>query len=405
MQAVILAAGKSTRAYPLTVARPKPLLKLMNKPILAHLLDALGGLADEVVLVVGFKKELIEAAFGSTYNGLPIRYVEQAAQLGTGHALLQSARLIQGPFLALNGDGLVSHDDLRRLAAAEQAALVKRVSDPRSYGVFEVTEQNRVIRLIEKPSQVFSDLANAGAYKFTPEIFRVLNNLEPSGRGELELTAAIQILAEHSDFRAVEVEDYWLPIGYPWDLLNANEYFLNMFLEHRVEGDVSPSAHINGRVSIGEGTVVRSGVVIDGPVCLGKNCAVGPNCWLRSGTTLGDGCRVGHAVEVKNSILMDGATVSHLSYVGDSILGEFVNLGAGTITANLRHDGKNVFSVVKGERVDTGRRKLGAILGDHVHTGINTSIYEGRKLWPHTFTYPGETLRKDVTEIKRVPQR
>lgn len=405
MQAIIMAAGKSTRTYPLTLTRPKPLLRIGNKPILGHQLDSLRGIVDEVLIVVGYMHELIRAAFGSEYNGVRINYVEQSEQLGTGHAVLQCKDRVHGPFLVLNGDDLYGAADLRRLAASDQAALAKRVSDPRLYGIYEVTNDLRVTRLVEKPTEVFSDLANVGAYRFTPSVFEVLARLEPTVRGEIEITSAIQVLAETSEFRVLEMTDYWFPIAYPWHLLDANEYFLTVFLEHDSAGDISPHAHINGRVVVGEGTVVRSGVVIDGPVCIGKNCSIGPNCWIRPGTSIGNGCRVGQAVEIKNSILMDGACAPHLSYIGDSIIGEGSNLGAGTITANVRHDGATVRSMVKGEMVDSGRRKLGAIVGDGVHTGINTCIYPGRKLWPHTMTYPGECIRKDVVETIRVPQK
>ena len=405
MKAVIMAAGKSTRTYPLTLTQPKPLLKVMNKPILEHQLDALSSFVDEVVIVVGYRKEMIESVFDSSYKNVKLTYVEQKEQLGTGHALLQCSGLLTEPFLVLNGDDLYAPSDLEKLTTMKQAALVKRVSDPRLYGIYEITENGRVLRLVEKPTEIFSDIANVGAYKFTPEIFPVLANVLPSERGEIELTSAIQLLAERSDFRVVFMEGYWFPVAYPWHLLDANEYWLNTFLTHSICGEVSPHAHLNGRISIGEGTVIRSGVVIDGPVCIGKNCSIGPNCWLRPGTSIGNGCRVGQAVEIKNSILMDGAACPHLSYVGDSVLGENVNFGAGTITANVRHDGKTVHSIVKDVPVDSGRRKLGAIVGANVHTGINTSIYPGRKLWPDTFSYPGEAIRKDVMEIKRLPQQ
>jgi bifunctional UDP-N-acetylglucosamine pyrophosphorylase/glucosamine-1-phosphate N-acetyltransferase len=111
---------------------------------------------------------------------------------------------------------------------------------------------------------------------------------------------------------------------------------------------------------------------------------------------IGDKCHVGQAVEIKNSILLPGTNVGHLSYLGDSILGEKVNLGAGTITSNLRHDGGAHRSPVEGRMVDTGRRKLGAIIGDGVHTGIHTSIYPGRKFWPKTSTLPGAIVDKDI---------
>jgi bifunctional UDP-N-acetylglucosamine pyrophosphorylase/glucosamine-1-phosphate N-acetyltransferase len=113
---------------------------------------------------------------------------------------------------------------------------------------------------------------------------------------------------------------------------------------------------------------------------------------------LGDSCRIGAASEIKSSILFEGAAAPHQNYVGDSIIGAWVNLGCGTNTANLRHDGQNVFSRIREEWVDTGRRKLGAMLGDHVHTGINTALYPGRKIWPHLSTLPGAVVRRDITE-------
>ena len=397
MKAIIMAAGKSTRTYPLTLTRPKPLLPVANRPVLAHQLDALKDLVDGVVLVVKYKREQIEERFGDNYDGLPLEYVEQAEQLGTGHAVLQCAGAIDEPFIAMNGDDLYDPRDLARLAAMDQAALVKRVPDPRLYGIYEVTDGNRAVRLVEKPVDVFSDLANVGAYKFNPNVFDILAKTEQSPRGEIEITSAIQVLAETSDFRVVEMEGYWLPIGYAWHLLDANEYMLTHHLGDEVLGEVSPAAHLNGRVSVGKGTVIRSGVVVDGPVCIGENASIGPNCWIRPGSTIGNGCRVGQACEVKNTILMDGSAVPHLSYVGDSVIGEGVNFGAGTVTANVRHDGGTVRSMIKGELIDSGRRKLGAIIADGVHTGIHTCIYPGRKMWPNTSTVPGEIVRLDVT--------
>ena len=117
---------------------------------------------------------------------------------------------------------------------------------------------------------------------------------------------------------------------------------------------------------------------------------------MRPGTTLGNHCKIGQATEVKNSIFMDYAKAPHQNYVGDSVLGEGANLGCGTVTANFRHDGKNHFTLMKGQKIDTGRRKLGAIIGDHAHTGILTSIYPGRKLWPHTSTRPNSVVDRDI---------
>lgn len=396
MKAVIMAAGKSTRTYPLTLTRPKPLLRVANRAILERHLDALKGIVEGVVIVVGYMADMIREAFGDSYDGLPLEYVEQAEPLGTGHAILMCADSVDGPFLAINGDDLYHPNDLEALAGAPQAALVKIVEDPRPYGIYEVDDGDRVIRIVEKPKEVFSNLANVGAYKLTPQVFEILSHTERSERGEIEITSAIQVLAEEGEFRVVKAEGYWLAMAYPWQLLDTNAFFLETELVHNIHGEVSPAAHINGTVSVGRGAVIRSGVVIDGPVCIGEDCSIGPNCWLRPNTALGRGCRVGQAVEIKNSILMAGAKASHQCYIGDSIVGEGADLGCGTVTANVRHDGGSHKSVIQGELVDTGRSKLGAIIGDNVHTGIHTSIYPGRKLWPNVTTLPGEVVRQDI---------
>ena len=397
MKAIIMAAGKSTRTYPLTLTKPKPLLKVANKPILAHQFDMLDGIADTAVVVIGYRGDMIRAAFGGAYNGLRIQYVEQEIQLGTGHAILQCAPLIDGPFLAMNGDDLYDRKDFEALAASPgDAALAKSVEDPRLYGIYEVDKDGRVVRIVEKPRDVFSNLANIGAYRFNPAVFDVIRATKPSERGEIEITSAVQTLAERGVVRVVESLGVWIPIGYPWHLLDANEYLLNHRLDPVILGEVSPAAHINGPVAVGEGTVIRPGAVIDGPVCIGSDCVIGPNCWLRPGTTVGNGCRVGQAVELKNTILFDGAHVCHLSYIGDSIVGERANLGCGTVTANVRHDGGDIQSVVNGKLISTGRKKLGAVFADNVHTGIHTAVYPGRKLWPGATTRPGEVVQKDI---------
>ncbi len=185
-------------------------------------------------------------------------------------------------------------------------------------------------------------------------------------------------------------------IVYPWDLLRANELHVAALGESDIRGDVHPLAVVEGTVSIGPGTRLLPGVVIEGNVIIGADCKIGPNCYLRGNTSIGDGCHIGNAVEIKNSILLSNTNVGHLSYVGDSVLGEKVNFGAGTMTSNLRHDGQTHRTLVGDSLVDTGRRKFGCIVGDGVHTGINTSIYPGRKLFPGTSTRPGEIVQRDI---------
>ena len=186
-----------------------------------------------------------------------------------------------------------------------------------------------------------------------------------------------------------------MEIGRPWDILAANEALLPE-IEPQIQGKVEPGATLQGRVSIGPDTIVRSGAYIIGPVLIGAGCDIGPNCYIRPGTCLGDGVRIGNAVEVKNSAIMDDTKIGHLSYVGDSVIGSNCNFGAGTICSNLRHDKASIKSYIKGEKVDSGRKKLGVIMGDGVKTGINTSIYPGTVIESGYRGLPAAVLKGQV---------
>ena len=156
------------------------------------------------------------------------------------------------------------------------------------------------------------------------------------------------------------------------------------------------TATLKGKVSVGEGTRILAGSYIEGPVLIGKGCLIGPNCYIRPHTSIGDGCRVGNASEVKNSVIGDGSKIPHLNYVGDSVLGRDVSMAAGSITTNLRHDRGIIKSMLKGEAMGTGRKKLGAVIGDGVKLGARTIIYPGRKIWPGKTTLPGQIVDKDI---------
>lgn len=182
-------------------------------------------------------------------------------------------------------------------------------------------------------------------------------------------------------------------ISYPWHLISINTQIVEeKIIENKILGDFSSSANNDGILHLGEGSRILPGVYIEGKVSIGKNCKIGPNCYLRGSTSIGDGCHIGQSVEIKNSFIMNNSNVGHLSYVGDSILGNCVNLGAGTITANLRHDNNNHKVKINNLRFDTKRRKLGVVLGDNVHTGINTSFYPACIMGEGTTTKPSEVV-------------
>jgi bifunctional UDP-N-acetylglucosamine pyrophosphorylase/glucosamine-1-phosphate N-acetyltransferase len=397
MKAVVLVAGKGTRMEPLTSDCPKVMLQVANKPILEHIVNsAIDAGIEGFVFITGYLEQQIREYFGDGSKwGVSIDYVLQKEQLGTANAIGYAKGHVKEVFLVLNGDMLIGQEDLKALLSrAEEAVIcVKEVENPSDFGVLE-TENNKVVRIIEKPKNPPTNLANAGIYLFRESIFDFIDLTQPSVRNEFEITDSIQMLIDsRASVGYSPLEGRWIDIGYPWDLLKANERLLKD-LKGRCEGTVEPNATIKGEVTIGKGTIIRNGSYIEGPVVIGENCDIGPNCYIRPSTAIGNHARVGNAVEIKNTIIMEGTHVGHLSYVGDSIIGRRCNFGAGTKVANLRHDGKNIKVKVKGKIIDSGRRKLGVIMGDDVHTGINTSINIGVMMEKGKSTTPGEIVKR-----------
>lgn len=205
----------------------------------------------------------------------------------------------------------------------------------------------------------------------------------------------------------------------PWALLGEPlDDALAALPGERIEAALSPDVHLAGdKIVIGRGTRIHPTAVIEGPVWIGEDVEIRPGAYIRGGVWIGDGCIVGANTEIKCAILLPGAKAPHLNYVGDSILGSGVNLGAGTVLSNFRHDGREVRIPRRetGELLSTGRRKLGAILGDGVLTGCNCVLHPGSLVGRGTHIYPGVQLRPGVygedcviklrQEIDVVPRR
>jgi UDP-N-acetylglucosamine diphosphorylase/glucosamine-1-phosphate N-acetyltransferase len=305
--------------------------------------------------------------------------------------------LVDDCFLVLNGDIIVDSRDIGSLISRGCMALsAKEVKNTAGLGVVEI-DDGYVTRLHEKPAHSPTNLANTGVYLFTRSIFEAINRTPKSQRGEYELPQAIQLLIDEGEKVAYHPLNSWMDVSYPWDLLAINEYLLsNLATDNR--GIVEENAVIRGVCCIGEGSHIRSGSYIVGPVIIGNHCDVGPNCYIRPSTSIGDNCHIGAAVEVKNSIIMNGSKIPHHNYVGDSIIGEHCNLGAGTKIANLRFDGADV--IING--INTHLRKFGAILGDNVESGINASINIGTMVGNNTHIGPGAIVTGVIAPRSRI---
>jgi bifunctional UDP-N-acetylglucosamine pyrophosphorylase/glucosamine-1-phosphate N-acetyltransferase len=392
MQAVILAAGEGTRMGPLTDATPKPMLPVAGRPLVAHTADAaVDAGVEELILVVGYHAEAVRTYFGDSYRNVPVTYAVQSEQLGTAHAVRAAEDAIEGPFAVLNGDDLYDRESLAELLSAGPAVGTYEIEDPRPYGVFEIDGET-VTGIVEKPADPPSRQVNVGAYVFPAEAREWLD-VPKSERGEYEITDVLERVIDRRTVRTVPIER-WLGVGRPWELLEANEWKLAE-LDPEQEGDVADDADLRGTVIVEDGATVEPGVVVEGPVLVRSGASVGPNAYLRGATLLGEDVHVGESVEIKNSVVRGGTNVPHLSYVGDSVLGQDANLGAGTTVANLRHDDGPVRLTVRGERVSTGRRKFGVVVGDGAKTGIDTTLNAGVTLATGARTGPGETVLRD----------
>lgn len=410
MKAVILAAGRGERLWPLTEHGPKHLLPAGGRAILERTVSALASAGvKDIILVVNYKAEMIRGHLGDGgHFNCRIKYVTQKRIGGTADAVAAAQSELKGEdrFLAMYGDDYYASSAIERFVRSatreETMIAAASVDDPSRFGTLEVKD-GLITDIKEKASKKGPDQVNAGMYNLPANAISAVQKTKQSTRGEYELTDSTRILIQRGEHvRAFPLEaGEWAGVSYPWDLLEANRLALEK--EEPVnEGTIEDNVRMKGKVVLSRGALVKSGSYMEGPVFIGEGAVVGPNAYLRSGTSLGKNVKVGAACEVKNSVLMDGAKVPHLSYVGDSIIGHEASLGAGTVTANLRFDEAIIESSVKRKALSTGRKKFGTVMGDAVRTGINVSIFPGVKIGGGSWIGPGAVVREDVPSKSRL---
>jgi bifunctional UDP-N-acetylglucosamine pyrophosphorylase/glucosamine-1-phosphate N-acetyltransferase len=383
---------------PLTAKRPKVMLPLANRPMMEHLVIAArdAGITD-FIFVVGYGEREIRKYFGDGSDlGIHIEYAPQRHQHGTADAVRSARDLVTGPFLLMNGDMILKTGDIENLCSQPYPCMgISTTDHPGDYGVV-LEEGGLVTSLEEKSKQPKSNLINAGAYLFPLDIFDLIDQVQPSPRGELELTDALAGLITQKKLAAYHLS-YWMDVGHPWDMLDANTTLMGS-LDPENHGTVEEGVSLHGPVAIGKGSVIKSGTYIEGPCIIGKNCRIGPHAYIRGATSIGDDCHIGHCSEIKNSIIMSGTKVPHFNYIGDSIIGSGCNFGAGTKLANLRHDHESVRVCGK----DTRRKKFGAVIGDDVQFGINCSINVGSMIGSEAQFAPNSSIEGCIGDKAKI---
>jgi len=332
LKGLILSGGAGTRLRPITHTSAKQLVPVANKPVLFYGIEALvdAGVTEIGIIIAPETGEEIRAAAGDgSAFGAEITYILQDEPAGLAHAVLTAEEFIGGsPFVMYLGDNLLA-DGLRGLVAtfreAEPDALIllTPVSDPEHYGVAEL-DGERIVRLVEKPKDPPSNLALVGVYLFQPSIFEAARTLEPSWRGELEITEAIQKLIEDDHtVRSEVVSGWWKDTGQLADMLEANRLVLED-LETRIEGEVDEDSRVEGRVVIEAGAVVNDSVV-RGPAVIGAGARI-ESAYVGPYTSIGDNVRICRS-EIEHSIVLAGSVVEDLgTRMEASLLGREVKL-------------------------------------------------------------------------------
>jgi len=401
MKAVILGAGRGERLRPITETRPKPLIPILCRPLIEWQIEALEKYTsvEEIIVVASYMKDLVESFLANLNVNVERKVVDQKNELGTGDAVLKAIEYVDPgeEVVIVYGDVFLKDWSILSMLVSRpgNSMLVAEVDNPSEYGVV-VVENGKLKDLVEKPTQPPSNLVNAGVYKLRVDDILKNKDIEYSPRGELEFTDIVLKIARGRGIYTVKVpRNAWIDVGLPWNVIDANKMALEN-IEHSINGIVEDFVTLKKPVYVGEGAIIRSSSYIEGPAYIGRNAEIGPAARIRPYTVICDGARIGFAVEVKESVVMECVHASHLSYIGDSVICEGVNLGAGTMIANLRFDEKPVSMWIKDRRVLSGRRKLGAVIGAYAKTGVNVSIMPGVKIGAYSWIAPGAVVYQDV---------
>lgn len=405
MRVLLLLAGRSRRFWPL---REKTLFPICGETLLEHQIDRLRDAGCEEIILVGGAHNLKEAS-----SLCPtLRTIEQKdLSLGMRGALLAALPEIgTGPIMIVSGNDVIDAVGHASVIAAARnsdgALLAKRVGQYFPGGYLTI-EGKRITGIVEKPGQGSepSNLVNIVAHVHNDPraLLSALEDVDGSPDDAYERALA-SLLPERS-YTAVPYEGSWHAVKYPWHLLPL--------LTHLLEGirgpaihpktEIHPTAVIEGNVILAEGARVLAHATVKGPCVIGPGSVIANNALVRS-SSIGEQCVIGFGSEVKGSILHSHVW-THMTYIGDSVIGRNVSFGAGSVTGNFRLDEEEISSASEGQRIPTGLTKFGTVIGCDCRLGIHVSINPGVKIGGRTFVSSAVRIREDVPDGSYVTMR
>ena len=398
MQAIITAAGQSSRFYPFTDFGHKSFISVAGKPIIYHTLESIKHAGIKDVIVVTGQDDRVIKLFKENSFGLHITHIVQEKPLGMGDALIRAEKYLEKDFFVIYPHHVDFHTFRKSIEDKKESdgivLLAKKESDLSRFGVLRV-EGDRVLDLIEKPKkeEAPSNLRVIGIYLLCKKFLSTLKETPPH---HYSFEEAITRYAKKAVAKVEITDKETVSFKYPWDLLSLSEYLLST-QNQRIAKNVSVSkrSFISGNVVIEEGAVVMEGANIKGPCFIGKNSYIGTNALLRDSVSIGESCVIGSNMEVKNSVILDGTT-THSGFIGDSVIGNNVKIAAYFCSGNVRLDRESVkVKMPKGE-IDSQIRSLGVLMGSRVNVGIRVSTMPGITIGNDAVIGPGTTVMKNI---------
>ena len=404
MKVVLLCGGVGKRMFSIT--EDKFLLKFLGKTLLEHQIEMTKQAGLTEFVIVGNPQNMVRIGeIVSHISDIKAELALQEEPLGIANALESASQFLDGEIVVANPNDVfegLAYTKLFEAQKTESAVsylLGCEVLDYFPGGYLIVNEEGNLTRIIEKPGRGRepSNLVNLMVHLHTDskKLLKYIESMQTDKDEVYECAIDAMVRDKHS-VKVIPYAGFWSPIKYPWHILPLVQWFLDQGQKYiSPSANISERATIEGKVVIGANVRIMENAVIRGPVYIGANSVIGNNSLVRDYSHIGADCVVGYSTEVKSSYIGDRCWF-HMSYIGDSVIGDDCSFGAGTVLANFRFDERKISVKVRDESVDTGRDKFGAIIGNNSRTGVNVSVMPGVRIGPNSIVGSHVCLTNDL---------
>jgi UDP-N-acetylglucosamine diphosphorylase/glucosamine-1-phosphate N-acetyltransferase len=413
MKVIFLCGGIGKRMFPIT--EDKFLLKFLGRTLLQNQIEAAkqAGLNQFLIICSQANMGQIEQ-ITRFVSGSKIELALQKQSLGIADALRSASAFLDEDILLVNPNDIFAasayasllKEAKKKSAASYMLGYRTKTYFPGGYLVINSANELEHIKEKPKPGQEPSDLVNILVHLHT-DSKRLLEYIErvKTTNDDVYECALDNLVKDGHKIKVIPYTNLWAPIKYPWHIFDVVKYVLDTSQPNiSASASISAKATIKGKVIIDDGVKVLENAVIRGPAYIGAGSIIGNNVLVRDYSHIGADCVIGYSTEIKGSYIGDGCWI-HSSYIGDSVTGKGCSFGAGTVLANFRFDEQNISVSVGNEAIDTGRDKLGAIIGDNSKTGVNVSIMPGIKIGPNSIVGSHVCLTKDLGPEKLIASK